>query len=656
MVGFAMLSFLLGLVVVVPFVAPFDVAQGWGHREIWVDNPRDAAPEWVEWFSGKRLARTSVMQPCYPAASMPIYNNTGSEPCPGGGWDVLVQRTSVFEDFMFIEMEQTFDFDADVFPSELSAYVWAAYGLGPPPPRVTLSFQSGDGGARSATDDAYVRNSTANISFGFSTRLLVDADGCLNNGTCTSLIKFGDFIGTAADQVPFGATIIEAILEITVTSAGGTQNVYQVVDDWDEATVTWNTTPKAKETAALSFLPSVGRIGLNLTSVVHDWTHGEANQGILIATSSPNGTEYASSESANPPKLTLTFTPPPIAPLIYVELRRPDNVNFTLLQIGPDFRAPAANTYALSTDRQARWSVHESVRNWAITTYGAQDVNLVRPEVTLFAQGGPEMLDSRRAKVLKGQYTMYVELSTQGVELGLDAKVVVFGTVHGIAGTDSSRRDLLVGLLWGAPVALAFGSVAAVVVVVLQTVLGALGAWYGGWWDEIVQRSADILLILPLLPILLLIATLYDPSIWSLLLVVIGLGFVGSTSKVARSIVLQVKEEAYVEAAVSYGASRARILFKHILPRMLPYTFALIALAVPAFIFLEASISFLGFGDPNIPSWGSVLGEAYRGNATFNGFWWWIAFPAIGIVFTTVAFALLGYSFDKVLNPRLREQ
>jgi peptide/nickel transport system permease protein len=97
-------------------------------------------------------------------------------------------------------------------------------------------------------------------------------------------------------------------------------------------------------------------------------------------------------------------------------------------------------------------------------------------------------------------------------------------------------------------------------------------------------------------------------------------------------------------------------LFRHILPRLLPYTFALIALSVPSFIFLEASLSFLGLGDPLLPTWGSILGNAYNGSAPFRGFWWWIAFPAGGIVFATVAFALLGYSFDKVLNPRLREE
>ncbi len=130
----------------------------------------------------------------------------------------------------------------------------------------------------------------------------------------------------------------------------------------------------------------------------------------------------------------------------------------------------------------------------------------------------------------------------------------------------------------------------------------------------------------------------------------------GGATKVVRSIVMQVKEEQYVEIAQSYGASRVRIVLKHILPRTLPYSFALIALAVPSYIFLEAALSFLGLGDPILPTWGAIMGEAQRAGALLNGLWWWISFPALGILFTTVAFALLGYSFDKVLNPRLREE
>lgn len=468
-VGFSMLAFLIGLVLIVPFVAPFDVVKEWRDQSAWLDNPRDAAPEWTRLFAGKELLTTNLVHPCFSPTTIPISNASVREPCPGGPWTRFASRVTDFGDYTFIRMRYTFTYTADVFPTELALTVWTAYG--------------------------------------------------------------------------------------------------------------------------------------------------------------------------------------PNAPLLLVSWFRPDGVNLTVFSDVPDQRVPAGNDYPVSIDP----AIKDHIRTWAIANYNATDVGLIAPEVTLFAQAGKDMLDTRKAAVLKGQYILQLDVAAAGT-VSLDAKAVVFGTVFGIAGTDSNRRDLLIGLLWGAPVALAFGTVAAVVIVLLQTILGAIATWFGGWWDEAIQRGADILLILPILPILLLIAIVYSPSIWLILLVLVAFGFVGSTTKVARSIVLQVKEEAYIEAAISYGASRSRILFKHILPRLMPYTFALVALSVPSFIFLEASLSFLGLGDPLLPTWGSILGQAYNGNAAFRGFWWWIAFPAGGIVFATVAFALLGYSFDKVLNPRLREQ
>ncbi|MDX1534611.1 MAG: ABC transporter permease [Thermoplasmata archaeon] len=344
-----------------------------------------------------------------------------------------------------------------------------------------------------------------------------------------------------------------------------------------------------------------------------------------------------------------------VSPLVSIQLERPDGETVELIRTTPDKRAPTANNYPFSQT----FTVPETLRNvraWATTTFNATDVAFPKPEVTLFAQGGEDMLDPQRARLLKGEYGVRVIAVAFNEADDIDGRFLVFGRVFGLAGTDHLRRDLMTGILWGAPVALAFGTVAALIVILTQTLFGALSGWYGGRTDEAVQRASDFFLIIPILPILILIGIFYRPGIWAILFVVVSFSLVGGTTKVIRSIVLQVKQEQYVESATSYGASKLRILFKHIFPRVMPYTFALIALAVPAYIFLEASLAFLGLSDPTIPTWGSLLGTAYANNAMFNGFWWWIALPAAGIIFATIAFALLGYSFDKVLNPRLREQ
>ena len=281
----------------------------------------------------------------------------------------------------------------------------------------------------------------------------------------------------------------------------------------------------------------------------------------------------------------------------------------------------------------------------------------LRPQELLFAKLDHDMINPQTAQVLKGDnYTLRIVIVGFSSTDDANARAVIFGTVFGLAGTDNQRHDLLIGLMWGAPVALAFGLAGGLASVLIQMILGAIGGWYGGVTDEFVQRTADFYLIIPTLPILILIGLLYRPQIVTILLILIVLGLVGTTTKVVRSIVLQVKEEQFIEAARSYGASRSRILFRYILPRVMPYTFSLVALTVPAFIFLEASLSFLGLGDPILPTWGSTLGRAFDDQALLYARWWWIAAPIAGIVFTAVAFSLLGVAFDKVLNPRLREQ
>ncbi len=306
-----------------------------------------------------------------------------------------------------------------------------------------------------------------------------------------------------------------------------------------------------------------------------------------------------------------------------------------------------------------------NIRGWLLAegVLPAQQVTSTpaSPQYVLFAKNDSAQLSGKNANLLKGGYELgirYIAITNQTEEqqVAVSGRFVLYGTVYGLAGTDYKRRDLMIGLLWGAPVALSFGVAAALVTVLVQMILGALGAWYGGALDVFIQRLADFYLIIPLLPLLILIALLYRPSIVIILFVLVIFGIAGGTTKVARSIVLQIREEQYIEAAQSYGASRMRILFRYIFPRLMPYTFALVALSVPVFIFLEASLSFLGLGDPILPTWGSLLGEAETNNAGFYGWWWWIAFPAGGIIYATVGFALLGYAFDKVLNPRLREE
>lgn len=269
--------------------------------------------------------------------------------------------------------------------------------------------------------------------------------------------------------------------------------------------------------------------------------------------------------------------------------------------------------------------------------------------------GEPKILKSSEVNPPK-PYEIIISVTSSREGLSALAQLDLLGKIHGMAGTDNKRRDIFIGILWGAPVALAFGLTAALIISFVQTILGAVSAFYGYRIDELIERLTDIYLVLPFLSLLITIQFIYKTTIWTILLTVIALSIFGTITKSTRSIVLQVKEEPYIEAAISYGASKIRILFLYILPRVLPYTFANVTVLVPSYIFLEASLSLLGVGDPVLPTWGKLIEEAFIGGATFYGYWWWILIPSSLIILVSMAFALLWYSFDKILNPRLREE
>jgi peptide/nickel transport system permease protein len=124
--------------------------------------------------------------------------------------------------------------------------------------------------------------------------------------------------------------------------------------------------------------------------------------------------------------------------------------------------------------------------------------------------------------------------------------------------------------------------------------------------------------------------------------------------KTVRSMALQIKEHSYIEAAKALGASHRRILFRHMVPQLIPYSFASMALSVPGAILFEATISLIGLGDPTIVSWGQVLRDAFASGAVLQGVWWWIVPPGVAIALMGMTFAFIGFAMDTILNPKLK--
>ncbi|HXG51246.1 MAG TPA: ABC transporter permease [candidate division Zixibacteria bacterium] len=294
----------------------------------------------------------------------------------------------------------------------------------------------------------------------------------------------------------------------------------------------------------------------------------------------------------------------------------------------------AAERYSVSLDRSL-----------------AQKLGRLPPEIGLFAPPGAA---AESAAPIRGRYELRIEGLLFEKASTLDAKLVVYGQVFGLAGTDHRRRDIMVALLWGTPVALAFGFLAALGSTMTTLVIAATGVWFGRWVDAVIQRITEVNAILPVLPILMMIGIFYSRSLWVMLGAIIALSVFSLGIKTYRSILLQVKESPYIEAARTYGTGHFRIVFRYMIPRVVPVLVPQFVTLIPSFVFLEAGLAVLGLGDPVLPTWGKVVNDAYANGALYKGYYYWVLAPSVLLMLTGSGFALVGFALDRIFNPRLR--
>ncbi|MCK4725636.1 MAG: ABC transporter permease, partial [Anaerolineales bacterium] len=255
---------------------------------------------------------------------------------------------------------------------------------------------------------------------------------------------------------------------------------------------------------------------------------------------------------------------------------------------------------------------------------------------------------------LKGIYELRVSVLTFEEQADIDAEFVLYGRVSGLAGTDSHRRNLMVALLWGMPVALAFGLLGAVVTSLATMMIAAIGVWFGGWVDDLIQRITEVNIILPALLVAIMIFIMYSKSIWTILGVIVLLNIFGIAIKNYRAAFIQVKEAKYIEGARAYGASDWRIISRYMIPRILPVLVPQLVIMVPGYVFFEATLAYLGVSDPSLPTWGKVIYDALS-NGAVQGYYYWILEPIGLLILTGLAFALFGFALDRIINPRLRD-
>jgi peptide/nickel transport system permease protein len=334
-------------------------------------------------------------------------------------------------------------------------------------------------------------------------------------------------------------------------------------------------------------------------------------------------------------------------PSLVVSLLRPDGAEVSLYR--GTLPARDRSRIVLTSEAQAVDGAAAMLRE----TYGLDVPTMqVSDHLTAILFGQPAA-DGRIAP-LPGDYTVDVTVSTADPDDDVGTvQAVSGGTIYGVMGTDGLGRDLAEGLLFGLPVALLIGIGASLLSTTIGASFGLVSGYVGGWVDTAIQRLADIVVNVPVLPLLIFMVFVFQPQLWLILLVLVVFGWPGLAIMV-RSMVLQLRSSPEVESALTLGASRVRIMARHVLPHLAPFMLAQLIFFAPAAILAEAGLSFLGLGDPSLPTWGQILEHGFRAGGVFLGYWWWVIPPGLLIVVTAVTFMLIALGMETVVDPRLR--
>jgi peptide/nickel transport system permease protein len=224
-----------------------------------------------------------------------------------------------------------------------------------------------------------------------------------------------------------------------------------------------------------------------------------------------------------------------------------------------------------------------------------------------------------------------------------------------LLGTDNLGRSVAVQFLYGSRTSLLVGVAATILIVLIGSVIGIVSGFIGGWTDSALMRLTDWFLVIPFLPLAIVLARILGPSVWNVIFV-IGVTSWPYVARIIRAQVLSIRERLYVERARALGASRLHLVRRHVLPNVAPLILANTTLAVPIAILTETTLSFLGLGDPQSPSWGKMLEEAYKAGAITREAWWYYLPAGLGILAVVLAFTMCGRALEEILDPRLRER
>jgi peptide/nickel transport system permease protein len=220
-------------------------------------------------------------------------------------------------------------------------------------------------------------------------------------------------------------------------------------------------------------------------------------------------------------------------------------------------------------------------------------------------------------------------------------------------GLDDGGIDMVTLLMWGARISLVVGFAATFVSMAIGGTVGVLAGYFGGKVDTILMRITDYFLVIPDVPLMIVVAAIWGPSLFHIV-IVIGILLWTGTARVIRAQVKSVRERVYVKRARALGAGHVRIVVRHVLPQVAPLLIANTVLTVAVAIFDETALSFLGLGDPSRTSLGKVIENAFERAAISSGAWWAIVPPGALVALIILGCSLVGGSMEDALNPRLR--